>query len=163
QVPSKCGASVLNWPAAFSSHTYHPPTASRTIPTPTSSRRAMAREPATTAAPMPAAGLPPPGGFFYSRGMPTDDATWKRCNSCKRPIGFGAAHFTCSVSTCNRKGTDFVFCSVDCWDAHVPVLRHRDAWADEQTAPTAEAWKRAQDAAPAPHATDATPARRPEA
>jgi len=95
--------------------------------------------------------------------MPTDDATWKRCNSCKRPIGFGATHFTCSVSTCNRKGTDFVFCSVDCWDAHVPVLRHRDAWADEQTAPTAEAWKRAQAATPAPHATDATPARRPEA
>ncbi|HEY2388253.1 MAG TPA: hypothetical protein VGK30_14925 [Candidatus Binatia bacterium] len=77
--------------------------------------------------------------------MPTDDATtWKRCNTCKRPIAFGASYFTCSVSTCNRKGTDFVFCSVACWDAHVPVLRHRDAWADEQSVPTAEAWEREQ-------------------
>ena len=67
--------------------------------------------------------------------MAADEAFWKRCNTCKRPIGFGAAHFTCSVSTCSRKGTDFVFCSVPCWDAHVPVLRHRDAWAEEQTAP----------------------------
>jgi hypothetical protein len=44
------------------------------------------------------------------------------------------------VSTCNRKGTDFGFCSVSCWDAHVPVLRHRDAWAEEATAPTAAEW-----------------------
>jgi hypothetical protein len=87
--------------------------------------------------------------------MPTDDATtWKRCNTCKRPLAFGAGYFTCSVSTCNRKGTDFVFCSVDCWDAHVPVLRHRDAWADEQTAPTAETWEREQraEASSAPRA-----------
>lgn len=69
--------------------------------------------------------------------MPTDDTAWKRCSTCKGSIDFGATHFTCSVSTCNRKGTDFVFCSVDCWDAHVPVLRHRDAWADEKTAPAA--------------------------
>jgi hypothetical protein len=89
--------------------------------------------------------------------MPSDDSTWKRCNSCKRPIGFGAGYFTCSVSTCNRKGTDFVFCSVACWDAHVPVLRHRDAWADEKTAPTAAEWTRLQQHEAPP------PARRPSA
>ena len=89
--------------------------------------------------------------------MPSDDATWKRCNSCKRPIGFAAGYFTCSVSTCNRKGTDFAFCSVDCWDAHVPVLRHRDAWADEKTAPTAGEWARLQQHEAPP------PARRPSA
>jgi hypothetical protein len=76
--------------------------------------------------------------------MPNDDTAWKRCSSCKGSIDFGAIHFTCSVSTCNRKGTDFIFCSVDCWDAHVPVLRHRDAWADEKTAPTAAEWARTQ-------------------
>ena len=70
----------------------------------------------------------------------TDAAAWKRCSTCKKPIAFGAGYFTCNVSTCNRKGTDFTFCSVDCWDAHVPVLRHRDAWAEEQRAPTAAAW-----------------------
>jgi hypothetical protein len=71
----------------------------------------------------------------------TEDASiWKRCNSCKKPIAFASGYFTCNVSTCNRKGTDFAFCSVSCWDAHVPVLRHRDAWADEQQAPTAAAW-----------------------
>jgi len=71
----------------------------------------------------------------------TDDATtWKRCNTCKKPIAFARGYYTCSVSTCNRKGTDFAFCSVSCWDAHVPVLRHRDAWAEEQQAPTAAEW-----------------------
>jgi hypothetical protein len=80
--------------------------------------------------------------------MASDEAAWKRCNNCKRPIGFRARYFTCSVSTCNRKGTDFAFCSVDCWDAHVPVLRHRDAWADEKTSPTAEEWAREQASAP---------------
>src|SRR5262245_35277710 len=76
--------------------------------------------------------------------METDVQSWKRCNTCKKPIGFRATYFACSVSTCNRKGTDFVFCTVDCWDAHVPTLRHRDAWADEQTAPTADEWAREQ-------------------
>jgi len=71
----------------------------------------------------------------------TEDAsTWKRCSTCKKPIAFATDYFTCNVSTCNRKGTDFAFCSVSCWDAHVPVLRHRDAWAEEQRAPTAAEW-----------------------
>ena len=73
--------------------------------------------------------------------MTTEDAsTWKRCSTCKKPIAFATDYFTCNVSTCNRKGTDFAFCSVSCWDAHVPVLRHRDAWAEEQRAPTAAEW-----------------------
>jgi hypothetical protein len=79
---------------------------------------------------------------------PGHEHTWKRCNTCKRPIAFRAPYFACSVSTCNRKGTDFVFCTVDCWDAHVPTLRHRDAWADEKTAPTAEEWANEQEAPP---------------
>jgi len=60
---------------------------------------------------------------------------WRRCSSCKSQIAFGARYWTCSVSTCNRKGTDFVFCSVPCWEIHVPTLRHREAWAVEQQAP----------------------------
>ena len=98
--------------------------------------------------------------------MTSDDASvWKRCNNCKKPIAFGSGYFTCSVSTCNRKGTDFGFCSVSCWDAHVPVLRHRDAWADEATAPTAAEWaaqKRAETeraaAPPSPPRPSGTPA-----
>jgi hypothetical protein len=30
------------------------------------------------------------------------------------------------------------FCSVSCWDAHVPMMRHRDAWAEKVVAPTRE-------------------------
>jgi hypothetical protein len=33
------------------------------------------------------------------------------------------------------------FCSVACFQAHVPTLRHRDAWAEEKRAPTFEAWE----------------------
>jgi hypothetical protein len=60
---------------------------------------------------------------------------WRRCSACKKPIPFGSAFWNCSVSTCNRKRTGLVFCSVSCWEVHLPVARHRDAWAVEKTAP----------------------------
>jgi hypothetical protein len=63
-------------------------------------------------------------------------AGWRRCSACKTAIGFGATYWTCSVSTCNQKRTALAFCSVSCWDAHLPVARHREAWAEEQTAPS---------------------------
>ncbi len=69
--------------------------------------------------------------------MSTETERWKRCSTCKGDIGFGAAYFTCSVSTCNRPRTALAFCSVSCWDAHVPILRHRDdAGALDARAPT---------------------------
>ena len=69
---------------------------------------------------------------------------WSRCSACKRDIGFGAVYWECSVSTCNRRNTDYTFCSVACWDSHIAMLRHRDAWAVEKKAPTREAWEREQ-------------------
>lgn len=62
---------------------------------------------------------------------------WKKCSTCKTPIELGNIYFECSVSTCNRRGTGYVFCSVNCWDAHVPMMRHKEAYALEKTAPTA--------------------------
>lgn len=58
------------------------------------------------------------------------------CSTCRAPIAYGAKYFRCSVSTCNQKRTALYFCSLPCWDAHVPGARHRDAWAEEATAPT---------------------------
>jgi len=69
---------------------------------------------------------------------------WKHCSTCKKEIPFRARYQACNVSTCNRGHTALAFCSVDCWDSHVPLLRHRDAWAVEQTAPTREEWEREQ-------------------
>jgi hypothetical protein len=69
---------------------------------------------------------------------------WARCSSCKGDIDFAQLYYVCSVSTCNRKGSDFRFCSVECWDAHVPVMRHRDAWAEERRSPTEGEWQREQ-------------------
>lgn len=66
---------------------------------------------------------------------------WRRCSTCKREIAFESAIWKCSVSTCNRKGSSFVFCSVDCWQSHVPTMRHREAWAEEERSPGREAWK----------------------
>ncbi len=39
------------------------------------------------------------------------------------------------MSTCNRIRTDLVFCDLRCFDAHIPVMNHRDAGAFEKTAP----------------------------
>lgn len=70
--------------------------------------------------------------------------TWLVCSSCRTPIAFGAKHWVCSVSTCNRNRTRLVFCSVACWDAHLGEARHRDAGAIEARAPSKEAWQREQ-------------------
>lgn len=87
---------------------------------------------------------------------------WKRCSSCKKPIAFRSQYYVCSVSTCTRKRTGFSFCSVDCWETHLPMMRHREAWAVEEQAPTREEWAReqAEDGDDAPRASAA--ARAPE-
>ncbi len=69
----------------------------------------------------------------------TDTSAWHPCGSCKKPIAYGARYWVCSVSTCNRARFQLAFCSMACWDAHVPVMNHRGAWAEERRAPrTAE-------------------------
>jgi len=60
---------------------------------------------------------------------------WRRCSACKRDIALAAVYWVCSVSTCNRARTALVFCSVDCWEIHLPTERHREAWAVEKRAP----------------------------
>ena len=61
--------------------------------------------------------------------------TWRHCSRCKTAIPCGSTYLVCSVSTCNRARTGMVFCSMECWDAHLPVARHREAHAEERTAP----------------------------
>ena len=61
---------------------------------------------------------------------------WKSCSSCKKPIHYGQRHYICSVSTCQTPRFFPRFCSVGCWDAHVPMMNHRSsAWAEEAYAP----------------------------
>ncbi|AZZ35814.1 hypothetical protein CIK05_03030 [Bdellovibrio sp. qaytius] len=67
--------------------------------------------------------------------MNTTDTTWKKCTICKKSISFGARYYVCNVSTCNGERTGYVFCSVPCFDAHLPGARHRDAGAIEKMAP----------------------------
>jgi hypothetical protein len=69
---------------------------------------------------------------------------WFHCSACRKDIGFGAIHWVCSVSTCNRARMQLVFCSVPCWDSHVATLRHREAWAVEARAPSRDGWAAAR-------------------
>lgn len=78
--------------------------------------------------------------------MSRDPSIWRPCSTCKKPIAFQQTYYVCSVSTCNRKRNGFFFCSVACWDAHVPMMRHRESWAEQNTAPTHTAWEREQQA-----------------
>ena len=60
---------------------------------------------------------------------------WRRCSACKKPIALGAIYWACNVSTCNQKRTALVFCTVSCWEVHLPGANHREAWAVERRAP----------------------------
>lgn len=53
------------------------------------------------------------------------------CGSCKKPISLGQKYFACTVSTCKKTA----YCSMGCFDDHVSVFRHKDAWAEEHFAP----------------------------
>lgn len=70
----------------------------------------------------------------------SQDPPFKVCSICRAPIPFDGPYYRCSVSTCNRSRTAYYFCSVGCWDAHVPTMRHRDAWAEEARAPSRAQW-----------------------
>lgn len=62
---------------------------------------------------------------------------WRRCSACKKPIPLGAVYWACNVSTCNQKRTALTFCTVSCWEVHLPGANHREAWAVEKRAPKA--------------------------
>ena len=64
-------------------------------------------------------------------GMPTQFGV---CSVCKTPIPMGAKYYRCSVSTCSSGRLKLRFCSVRCWDIHLPEARHRDAGAIEEMA-----------------------------
>jgi len=65
----------------------------------------------------------------------SEPGTWRRCSACKQPIAVGATYWVCNVSTCNRPRTALAFCSLTCWEVHLPEAHHREAWALERTAP----------------------------
>lgn len=69
----------------------------------------------------------------------TTPTYWRKCSSCKKPIGLGAKYYVCSVSTCNGQRTGYVFCSVPCFERHLPTARHKDAGAIEKSAPMTSA------------------------
>lgn len=60
---------------------------------------------------------------------------WKKCSSCKKPISLNSKYYECSVSTCTGDRTGYVFCSIPCFEVHLPGARHRSAGAVEKTAP----------------------------
>lgn len=49
------------------------------------------------------------------------------CCMCKTPISEGDRYIRCSVSSCNSGKFKLRFCSVECWSAHLPTARHRNA------------------------------------
>ena len=66
---------------------------------------------------------------------------WKKFNSCKKQINYQDNYWVCNVSSCNKKRTGLVFCSVSCWDAHIPLMNHRESWALEMCSPSMETYK----------------------
>ena len=56
---------------------------------------------------------------------------WRKCGSCKKDIGLNQVYQICSVC-----GGKFAFCSVNCWDEHVPIMNHKNAWAEESRSPS---------------------------
>lgn len=69
---------------------------------------------------------------------------WRKCGSCKKEIGFNTIYQICNVSTCRK----MVFCSVDCWNLHNPVMNHKSSWAEEMRSPRKEDFVSSSESAP---------------
>ena len=48
------------------------------------------------------------------------------CATCRKLIPPGASAVRCTVASCNTGRTKLRFCSVICWEKHVPTARHRN-------------------------------------
>lgn len=59
---------------------------------------------------------------------------WRKCGSCKKEIGYNVIYQVCNVSSCRK----LIFCSVDCWNLHNPVMNHKSSWAEENRSPRKE-------------------------
>jgi len=70
--------------------------------------------------------------------MAKGENAWKHCSTCGKDIAFGRPYWKCSVSTCAKGPKAKTYCSVYCWDIHLPVANHREAWAEECCAPSRE-------------------------
>ncbi|MBX3022886.1 MAG: hypothetical protein KF799_14525 [Bdellovibrionales bacterium] len=84
--------------------------------------------------------------------MQSESSFWRKCSSCKKPIALNTRYYVCSVSTCNGQRTGYVFCSVPCWEVHLPGARHKDAAAIEMRSPST--------ASPSENASGDAPTRR---
>ncbi|MFK7871819.1 MAG: hypothetical protein AB8C84_01430 [Oligoflexales bacterium] len=56
---------------------------------------------------------------------------WKKCGPCGKEITHQTAYFACGTSSCQKSA----FCSLSCWNAHIPLMKHKDAWAEERISP----------------------------
>jgi hypothetical protein len=68
--------------------------------------------------------------------MDSNPQNWRKCSSCKKDILLNAKFYECSVSTCTGQRTGYVFCSITCWEVHLPGAKHRDAGAIEKKSPS---------------------------
>jgi hypothetical protein len=60
---------------------------------------------------------------------------WRKCSTCKKDILLNTKYYECSVSTCTGQRTGYVFCTIPCWEVHLPGAKHRDAGAIEKKSP----------------------------
>jgi hypothetical protein len=49
------------------------------------------------------------------------------CSMCKQAIPSEVPRYRCSVSACNAGRMKLRFCSVACFERHIPTARHRKA------------------------------------
>lgn len=49
------------------------------------------------------------------------------CATCRKLIPMDSPTIRCSVASCNTGRMKLRFCTVACWQKHVPTARHRKA------------------------------------
>ena len=85
---------------------------------------------------------------------------WRKCSTCKKPISFNKAYYECNVSTCTGVRTGYVFCTISCWEVHLPGAKHRNAGAIEKKSPTLQQFQSMQQSESGAQSSQSVPQRR---
>lgn len=74
-------------------------------------------------------------GLYGEDGSEMTKNTFGRCCMCRKEIPYEAQYYRCSVGTCNLGRIKLLFCSIKCWEDHLPTARHKSADYVTESAP----------------------------
>ena len=67
------------------------------------------------------------GSSYRTTDVLREDMASLVCATCRKLIPPGTSAVRCTVASCNTGRMKLRFCTISCWEKHIPTARHRKA------------------------------------